>query len=173
NDYGRSKWAATQLILNHAEAHQRRHVVARVFNLCGPGQGQKQALGRYTAELASATGTEEILLYAFALDYKRDFLDVRDAARAIIQLADSNTAAGLYHLGRGSSHSIRESLNCLIQYSGHKVTIIEEPPANPMREGVRDSVANITRISHETGWSPEIRFEDSLRDLWADVSSRS
>ncbi|MFM7319312.1 MAG: NAD-dependent epimerase/dehydratase family protein, partial [bacterium] len=114
-DYGRSKLAATQAILG---ANLKvKPVVARLFNLCGPGQGQAQAWGRYAAEIISRKAENPIKIKAFGLGNRRDFLDIRDAAKAIFQLAELAGSTGLYHVGCGKSISIGEGLKMLIEIS--------------------------------------------------------
>lgn len=168
-DYGNSKLAATNYVLNHASG-QVSASIARLFNLCGPGQGTRQAFGRYAAELVKASSDLPVNLAAFGLDQRRDFLDIRDAAKAIIAMAMTPDATGLFHVGRGQSHSVRQGLNLLIQYSGCKVTIHEEMQGQDRpHAGPSDSFADISRLRSITDWKPEISFETSLLDFWNDL----
>jgi GDP-4-dehydro-6-deoxy-D-mannose reductase len=165
--YGKSKFAATNTILN--ANLKERPVVARLFNLCGPGQGTRQAWGRYAAELYASRNANKMTLKAFGLSSRRDFIDIRDAAAALIALANNHDSQGLYHVGRGSSHSIREGLDILIQLSKLNVNIVEEPALN---KGPDDSIADNRRIIRETEWRPLISIEQSLSDLWQSLETR-
>lgn len=172
-DYGKSKLAAANYILNETSG-QVSASIARLFNLCGPGQGTRQAFGRYAVELTKASSDFPINLVAFGLEQRRDFLDVRDAAKAIIALAMTPDATGLFHVGRGQSHSIRQGLKLLIEYSGRDVNIHEENQAQDRPyTGPRDSVADISRLQSLTDWKPEISFEASLLDLWIALNRKS
>ena len=161
--YGRSKLSATQAILS---ANLKVNpVVARLFNLCGPGQGRAQAWGRYAAELFSRKAEDKIYLKSFGLENRRDFIDIRDAAQAIFHLAELSSTRGIYHVGRGNSISIGEGLRLLIEISQLKVQI-EEEKQEFNSSGPSDSVADIQHIVNETGWEPKISVEQSLTDLW-------
>lgn len=157
--YGVSKWAASRMVL--AAPRPLEVVVARIFNLIGPGTPRSVAFGRLAAMLAEA-GPRGIRLTVGDLDARRDFLDVRDAAEALVMLAERGRAGSVYHVGTGSSRSVREGLAELIRLSGRDVAIDEEPA----RRGPSDSRADVRRIAEHVGWSPRIAWERSLADLW-------
>ena len=154
-DYGRSKLAATAAALGAGA------VVARVFNPIGPGTPPSQALGRFAAILAN--GEAATTLTVGDLSPRRDFIDARDAAEALVALA-VGARPGLYHVGTGESRGIGEGLNALIRLSGRPVRIEVDGSRPP---GPLDSRADIRRIRAEVGWSPRIPFERSVADLWA------
>ncbi len=62
-------------------------MVARVFNPIGPGTPATQALGQFASHLAEA-GQEPLELSVGDLDSRRDFIDVRDVARAMVAIAE-------------------------------------------------------------------------------------
>ncbi len=166
--YGRSKLLATRSGL--AERPPLEVVAARVFNVIGPGLPATQAFGAFAARLAEP-GPDPLDLPVGRLDTRRDFVDVRDVARALIALARHGRSARVYHVGTGESCAIGEGLALLIASSGRSV-VEREDPALLRRPGPGDSRAAIARIVAETGWQPRIAFEKSLLDLWREVSGR-
>jgi GDP-4-dehydro-6-deoxy-D-mannose reductase len=154
-DYGRSKLAATR------EALQAGAVVARVFNPIGPGLPESQALGRFVSLLADGDGP--ITIAVGDLSPRRDFVDARDVADALVALM-AGARPGLYHVGTGESRGVGEGLEGLIRLSGRPVRVEVD---RSLPSGPPDSRADIRRIRAEVGWSPRIAFEESLRDLWA------
>ncbi len=120
-----------------------------------------QALGRFAAILARADGP--ISLTVGDLSPRRDFIDARDVAEALVSLA-TGARPGLYHVGTGESRSIGEGLDALIRLSGRSVQV-EIDGSRP--SGATDSRADIRRIRAEVKWSPRIPFERSVADLWA------
>lgn len=158
--YAISKWFASTAALNAPAGLEV--IVARIFNLSGPGMPSNQVFGRYAALLAQA-GPGRISLNVPNLDARRDFIDVRDAAQALLALALSGNPRKVYHVGTGQSWSIREGLEQLITLSGREVDLVDQ--GNSPR-GLMDSRANINRIQHDTGWQPRIKFEQSLADIW-------
>ncbi len=168
NVYGRSKWMATRIGL--AEEPPLQVVAARIFNPIGPGTPSNQALGAFAARLATS-GPEPIDLPVGDLKARRDFVDVRDVAAALIALARKGRPGHLYHVGTGRSRTVAEGLDLLIAMSGRSVNVREDP-ALVRRTGPADSRAEIRKIVHETGWEPRIPFEESLRALWYAVKTR-
>ena len=107
------------------------------------------------------------------LDARRDFVDVRDVARALIALADRGRAGRVYHVGTGASHRVGDGLDR------------PDPPERPRRStsrSTRRSPAGRGRAtrgptsggsSAETGWRPRIAWEQSLDDLWDEAVARA
>jgi GDP-4-dehydro-6-deoxy-D-mannose reductase len=154
-DYGRSKLAATQAVL------EAGGIAARVFNPIGPGTPSSQALGRFAAVLAEGMGP--ITLDVGDLTPRRDFIDGRDVADALVALA-RKARPGLYHVGTGESRSVGEGLDLLVRLSGRPVHV-KVDRSHP--SGPSDSRADIGRIRGEVGWSSRIPFERSVADLWS------
>lgn len=165
--YGQSKWAAAQAVM--AAGNQIRPVVARIFNIIGPGQATSQAFGRYAADLFRADPAKPLQIMAMGLKHRRDFIDIRDVARALVTLAEYPNPARLYHVGRGESRSVGEGLDVLVRASGKKVDIIESQGGGSL--GPADSRADVRRIRADTGWVPQISFEQSLIDLWSSIAA--
>jgi GDP-4-dehydro-6-deoxy-D-mannose reductase len=166
--YGRSKWLATRSGL--AERPPLEVVAARIFNPIGPGMPPTQAFGAFAARLAEP-GPDPLDLPVGRLDARRDFVDVREVAQAMIALALHGRPGQVYHVGTGASHTVREGLEFLIESSGRSV-VPHEDPALFRFPGPSDSRAAIDRIVAEIGWEPRIAFEESLRDLWREVTDR-
>jgi nucleoside-diphosphate-sugar epimerase len=166
--YGLSKWLATSAGL--AAGPPLDIIVARVFNPIGPGLPASQALGRFAQELARGSGP--ITLAVGDLEARRDFVDVRDVARALVSLASNVRASRIYHVASGRSHRVGDGLDRLIALSGREVRV-EVDPARVRSLVLSDSRADIGRIASETGWSPAITWEQSVRDLWDDAVSRA
>jgi nucleoside-diphosphate-sugar epimerase len=157
--YGLSKWAASRIAL--AAPPPLEVIVARLFNPIGPGMPTSQAFGRFASILAEP-GPKSLTMTVGDLDARRDFLDVRDAAEALVALIDRGRAGSIYHVGTGVSRSVGEGLAELIRLSGRDARI----ERTPSRRGPNDSRADITRIFDHTGWSPRVSWERSLADLW-------
>jgi nucleoside-diphosphate-sugar epimerase len=166
--YGRSKWLATRSGL--AEGPPLEVMCARIFNPVGPGTPPTQAFGAFAARLAEP-GPDPLDLPVGPLGARRDFVDVRDVARAMIAIAMRGCAGRVYHVGTGESHAVAEGLDWLVALSGRSV-VRREDPALLRRPGPPDSRAAIGRVVAETGWEPRVSFGESLRDLWEDVRHR-
>jgi GDP-4-dehydro-6-deoxy-D-mannose reductase len=166
--YGRSKLLATRSGM--AERPPLEVVCARIFNVIGPGLPHTQAFGAFAARLAEP-GPDPLNMPVGRLDTRRDFVDVRDVARALVALASHGAAGQLYHVGTGVSRSVGEGLDDLVGRSGRTI-VTREDPALMQRPGPLDSRAAIDRIVKATGWEARISFEQSLDDLWCDLRGR-
>lgn len=164
--YARSKWEATQVGL--AAERPVEVVVGRVFNPIGSDMPESLAFGRFARQLAMP-GPEPLRLAVGNLDARRDFIDVRDVARALLALARDGHPGLIYHIGTGQSRRVGEGLDSLIQRSGRRVVLEKSCSAS---HGPLDSRADIRRIMSHTAWRPEVSWEQSLDDLWEAVQTR-
>ncbi|MGZ3395649.1 MAG: NAD-dependent epimerase/dehydratase family protein [Isosphaeraceae bacterium] len=160
--YGRSKLLAT--IAGLAERPPLELAVARVFNPIGPGMPPTQAFGQFAAQL-TAGAADPLPLLVGDLEVRRDFVDVRDVARALVAVSLRGQPRLVYHVGCGQARSVGEGLDLLVRLSGRSVKVCVDPRRH-VRKGPDDSRADIRRIISHTGWRPTIPFEQSLADLW-------
>lgn len=165
--YGLSKWLAT--CAGMTARPPLEVMVGRIFNPIGPGLPPNQAFGRFASVLAD---TSKTTIVVGDLETRRDFIDVRDVARALIAIADSGRARRIYNIGTGTSERIGDGLDHLVARSGRTLEVQVNPTlkASP---GPRDSRACIEAIVTQTGWLPRISFEQSLDDLWDDLAARA
>ncbi len=162
--YGVSKLAQEQ----QAQNHRGPLCITRIANLFGPGQSSDYFAGRLVNEVVrlSADGGE---LRLGRLSPTRDFIDVRDAADAICQLAQGRVA-GLFNLGSGNETPLRSvveivCLNCPGNYS-----IVED---TALAGGIERQVLSIARLSSAIGWSPKFTLERSLADMVSTAGDHS
>ena len=164
--YGLSKWLATCAGL--AARPPLEVMVGRIFNPIGPGLSPNQAFGRFAKILAES---REKTLVVGDLDTRREFVDIRDVARALIAIAESGLAQNTYHIGTGKSVRIGDGLDHLIARSGREIEVRVDP-ALKSAPGPRDSRARIAKIVAQTGWTPRISFRQSMDDLWNERARR-
>jgi GDP-4-dehydro-6-deoxy-D-mannose reductase len=163
--YGRGKWMATVAGLSKRKPLDVR--VARIFNPIGPGMPVSQAFGDFAQQLAGP-GDDPLAMTVGNLNARRDFIDVRDVARAMLAITLRGKPATVYHVGMGQSRSVREGLEFLIHLSERNVKV-SVSAAKRTRKEPADSRAEIRRIVDDTGWTPGISMEESLADLWTQV----
>ncbi len=91
---------------------------------------------------------------------KRDFLYVTDVARAFLAAAETERVGRIYNLGAGKPQSV----NRLIELLGGEKTYIPKRPGEP-----DCTWADITRITTELGWKPQVSFEDGVARIVANI----
>jgi nucleoside-diphosphate-sugar epimerase len=120
--YGVTKLAQTLHGLA-AAANGLPVTIARVFNPIGPGMSTSLALGSF-ADQISRFGSEGGTLFTGDLKVERDFIDVEEASRLLIELALNVDATGdIVNICTGIGHSLLDLTQRLIAASGLRVQL--------------------------------------------------
>ena len=163
--YGQSKWEVTQRALVEPAGGPLEIIVARPFNLVGPGLSPQLALGNFARQIAAAIRGETSEVRCGPLDTRRDFVDVRDAVAAYVQLAERGRHGQIYNVCLGKSFRLGRLLEILITLANVQVRVVSESPPRP--GDLKDIYGDRAKISREVGWKPTISIEHSLADLLA------
>ncbi len=179
NVYGATK-AAADLALGAMAAPGEpgglQVIRLRPFNHAGPGQGEDFALPAFARQIALIeAGRQPALLRTGNLDPERDFLDVRDVARAYalaIARAHALPNRSVLNLASGTPRRIGTLLSELIALAGVSVAI-EPDPARMRPSDIPRAVGDASRARLLLGWAPRIPWPQTLGDLLADWRRRS
>jgi GDP-4-dehydro-6-deoxy-D-mannose reductase len=165
-DYGVAK-AAQGLAAGAVAARRGLRVTrARLFNLLGPGEPMSFVTSAIAARIAAIeAGTARPPLRTGDLDTRRDFLDVRDAVRALRLAAGRRDADALYNVCSGTATQIRALVDELLAVAGLDVPVAPAP--EPAELNVRGYAGSAGRLTAATGWRPERSLRDSLADVLA------
>ncbi|SDC48404.1 NAD-dependent epimerase/dehydratase family protein [Streptomyces prasinopilosus] len=171
--YGATKLAGTAAVT----ASGLDAVVLRVGNPVGPGAPPTGLPGRVAAllrEAGPATGTgagAEAVLRLGDLSAYRDFVDVRDVARAAVLAA---TAAGplppVLNIGGGEAVRVRDLVHLLARRAGFGGRIEEDTGTaggSARSAAVSWQCSDVTAAGEALGWRPSYTLEESLAALWA------
>lgn len=160
--YALTKAAAERLAVSGLVRHP---IVARSFNMIGPGQDPSFALPAFAGQLAAIhRGDREPVLHVGNLAARRDFLHVADGAAAYLRLVDRGGAGVAYNIARGEACSIEEVLRRLLEVSGVDARVDVDPdrvrPVDlPLLCG------DATRL-RGLDWEPSRTVQDALDALW-------
>jgi len=163
--YGASKAAQDLIAFQYHAAHGLPTVRLRLFNQTGPRRPARFVLSSFARQIVEIErGLRPAVLKVGNLDVVRDFTDVRDVARAYWLAAVSGRPGGTYNVCSGQPRTIRRALAALLELSGCRAEIEVDPgllrPADiPTQYGSHE------RFTADTGWRPEIPFEQTLHDL--------
>jgi NDP-hexose 4-ketoreductase len=111
--YGVSKLAATELVL----ASGLDAVVLRVFSPAGPSTPAGSPLGRVAEGMRRAMQRGDSELKLPGLGVQRDFVDVRDVARAV-HAASLSAAQGVINIATGRAVRLRDAAAVLARVAG-------------------------------------------------------
>jgi GDP-4-dehydro-6-deoxy-D-mannose reductase len=162
--YGASKMAAEAAALSATAGGDVEVVVARSFNHAGPGQDRRFLLPSMAEQLRQVRrGARDPELRVGNLEACRDFLDVRDVARAYARLLEAGESGAAYNVCSGEARSLRELVEALVRLSGTGARIVVDPERFRPTD-MRLLVGSATRL-RALGWTPQIPLEKTLNDL--------
>jgi GDP-4-dehydro-6-deoxy-D-mannose reductase len=162
--YGAAKLAQECIALAYAREADLDVVIARSFNLLGPGLPGELACGHFAAEIAKAEQLEgDGVLRTRGLSAVRDFTDVRDAVRALSLLGTQGESGETYNICSGTATTLRRCVDVL---SGLAIKRIHVDTSEPTPDtDISWQVGDSTRLTSLTGWRASIPVEQSLSDM--------
>ena len=164
NVYAATKVAAEALARELAGRHGAAVIILRPANQNGPRQHPGLAASAFAKQIAAAeAGIADPVVRHGRLDARRDFLDVRDMARAYAAALRLNESA-TFNVGTGTAVSIAEILDILIALAHVPVRAELDPDRVRSGGAARPLALDTTRFRQKTGWSPRITLAESLRD---------
>jgi nucleoside-diphosphate-sugar epimerase len=155
--YGVAKISVYLLVRKLAAEDRARFVWLRLFSAYGPKDNSEWMIPYLIRTLLR--GEKPSLTLG---EQRWDYLYVEDAVEAIYQTALSKQSQGVYNLGSGEAHTIRNIVE-------HIRDLID--PALPLGFGeipyLEDQVihlqANITKLTEAIGWKPLTPFDVGLK----------
>jgi len=143
-----------------------RIIIARPFNHSGPGQLPGFLLPDLGEQIVVAKSNKEPVMVG-NLSTKRDYTDVRDVARAYVELATCDKASlkhGIYNICSGSSVEGRKILHLLIDIFGAGSLKVKIDPSRIRKNDVMNIYGSRDRITQDIGWEPKISLEKMIKD---------
>jgi nucleoside-diphosphate-sugar epimerase len=169
--YALTKYAGSRVVLDAARRGTVDGMVLRAVNMCGPYPPPESFLGGLVARLrnALADGSTVDLTIASA---RRDYVDVRDAARAVVLAAHapaagpSGVAGRVVNIGRGEAVPMGDLVTLLLKAADFPLDRVRTRDADVTSKGGDWTRADIGLAREVLGWRPRIGLADSLRDMW-------
>ncbi len=163
--YAVSKIAQDYLGYQYFQSYSLKIVRTRGFNHTGPRRGDVFVASNFAKQLARIkAGLSEPVIWVGNLTATRDFTDVRDMVRAYWLAATKGKPGEVYNIASGKAIVIQELLDQLIALTDVEVEIRADP--DRMRPSdVEILLGDSSKFRADTGWEPEIPFEQTLRDI--------
>lgn len=159
--YGAAKAAAGMAVLERARNGGLNASLAIPFNLIGPGQPATLVPAAFLARMRQTRGAIEV----GDVEAVRDFLDVRDAARAVLAIALSARSRGaggeVFNICRGKGAKVVELLELLREAVGGSLSWVSRGGPDPVRSVVGDP----SRLVAATGFAPAFGLDRSIGDM--------
>lgn len=172
-----SPYAASKIAMEELSLKYRGEgldcIVARPFNHVGPGQLPGFILPDLYQKIAEARSSGQKTINVGNLTTRRDYTDVRDVAKAYVNLIKAETLPhGIYNVCTGRSLSGEMILSMLLTELGATdiEPVVDETLFRP--SDTPDLYGDNSRLKTDTGWSPQIPIEQTIHDFVTWVESQ-
>ena len=132
----------------------------RYFNVFGPRQNVASAYSGVIPKFIMALLNDQRPIIFGDGEQTRDFIYVKNIAKANIQIAQSNVT-GVYNIAHGKQTSINDLLHQICDIMGYDFN----PEYQPAQLGdIKHSVADITKAQESFGFESEHNFKSELKE---------
>jgi GDP-4-dehydro-6-deoxy-D-mannose reductase len=159
--YGVSKVAADLLARVLGMRYGLPVIRVRPFYITGPGKDD--ACAGFARQLLALERSGGDTIVAGNLDAVRDLVDVRDAADALVVLADRGAPGEVYNLCSGTGRTMRQILAFLIEASRLSVNVAVDP--NRVRANDDAQLVGDNSKLSALGWRPLIAVAQTAGDI--------
>jgi nucleoside-diphosphate-sugar epimerase len=164
--YAISKLAGSLVVAAASRARSVDCVVLRLFNPLGPGMPSSSMPGRAIELIRRAQKEGSTSIRMGPLDTWRDFIDLRDAAAAIVAVALATELSDpILNVGTGSASQARSVVQALAAAAAWRGEVVEdEALSSPRSLGVSWQQADTARI-RAIGWEPRYRLPETALEM--------
>lgn len=163
--YAVSKVCEDMLAFQYHISWGLKIVRTRMFTHSGARRNCVFAESNFAYQIARIeNGVQEPILKVGNLESIRTFADVKDTVRAYWMLLNKCTPGEVYNIGGNRTMKVGEMLQCLLSQTSCKIKV-EVDPQRLRPSDVTLQIPDCTKFKNQTGWEPEIPFEDTMKDL--------
>jgi len=158
--YALSKYQGEQAAFHWGKVYKLPVNAIRIFNAYGTRSRTSGAYGAVFGVFLKQKLANKSFTVVGDGSQTRDFLYVTDVARAFLAAAETERVGRIYNLGAGKPQSV----NRLVELLGGEKTYIPKRPGEP-----DCTWADISSISSELGWKPDVSFEQGVANIVANI----
>ncbi len=155
--YNASKAAADLMVRAFHDTFGLPITISNCCNNYGPWQYPEKVIPLFTT---NALDDLPLPLYRHS-ENRREWLHVDDHCRAIELVLERGRIGETYNVGSGDERSIEEIADAVLDATGRPPTLKQYVADRPGHD--RRYLLDHSKISHELGWQPMVRFADGLR----------
>ncbi len=163
--YGVSKVGQDLLGFQYFMSYKMDVVRTRGFNHTGPRRAPVFVVSDFAKQIADIErGLKDPVVRVGNLEAERDFTDVRDVVRGYFLALEKGRSGEAYNICSGKSWKIRDLLDRLLSLSDAEITVRQDP-ARLRPSDVPRLLGDCSKFKRDTGWVPQIPFEQTLQDM--------
>lgn len=159
NPYAQTKVICEKLCEGYHRDFGIKISIVRPFNLYGVGQTGKLLIPEIFSQLK--TGAKQIHLKAASP--RRDYVNVRDLARAIVACSNDQSSYEVYNVCSGESVSVKEITQIINKHLKNKVDFSFSDSDRPNE--VDETRGSYDRLRLLLGWKPSMTFEEGIKEI--------
>ena len=160
NPYSSSKYAGEMFCRNYSELFGLRTMVLRYFNVYGERAPEKGLYAPVTAIFARQKRNRQSLTVVGDGLQRRDFVNVKDVVdanfRAATECVPESLFGTVFNVGTGRNYSILD----MAKWMSDDISFLPERPGE-----MRETLADISKISLVLGWKPTVDLESYIKRL--------
>lgn len=156
--YGVSKLAAEKMILAYSSIYGIKSVCLRYFNIYGVNQ-RYDAYGNVIPIFAKRIYSHQPMTIYGDGEQTRDFVNVKDVARANLKAAQSDISSDVFNIGSGESITINHLADMMQEISGIRVGVQYEPER---QADVKHCKANASKIKKHLEFETKVALRQGL-----------
>jgi len=168
NGYGMAKLCAGEMTRVECEKLGIEHIWTRILSIYGPYDGELTMITStirklFAGEIPALTKGEQ----------QWDYLYNKDAARAMLLIAQFGEDHKIYPIGSGKVRPLREYIEILRDSVDSNLALgIGEVPYGPKQ--VMYLCADISELAQDTGFTPKYSFEEGIKETiqWVKENDR-
>jgi GDP-4-dehydro-6-deoxy-D-mannose reductase len=162
--YAISKAAADLATLAYAKHFRLPFMTVRPTNHTGPGQSTDFVVASFVEQIRDiARGNAAPVLMVGNLESQRAIADVRDVARAYRLIVEKGRPGEAYNVSASRAMRIADMLDSLCRLAGVNPERRVDP--HRFRPTDRSPILDISKVQQHTGWTPQIEFSQTLKDM--------
>ncbi|MCK4497083.1 MAG: GDP-mannose 4,6-dehydratase [Candidatus Aenigmarchaeota archaeon] len=164
--YGVSKVAQDKLAYQYNKSYGLKTVVTRAFNHTGPRRGDVFVTSNFSKQIVEIEkGIKKPVIRVGNLNAKRDFSDVRDIVKAYWLAVTKAKVGEVYNICSEKARTIQSVLDLLVDLSNSKDIKVEKDSSRMRPSDVEVLQGDSSKFRKQTGWKPEISFEQTMKDV--------
>jgi UDP-glucose 4-epimerase len=159
NPYAQTKVICENLCQGYMRDFGVKISVLRPFNIFGDGQQGKLLI----PEIFSQIKEGKTVINLKSASPKRDYVNVKDVALAILACLNDISDYSLYNICSGTSISVEEITQIINRNMNRKVVF--SFAESDRKKEIDETMGSYKKINRELGWKPSMIFEEGILEI--------